>query len=166
MVAATIDCWPDLNLLDRDELPWERSMRGCGVGLQGQSCKKWPGRPEEGAASAVVVCGGHAEEGAARTDSFEQKRGHVASAIECYMKQYDVSEQQAHDEFQKQVADAWKDINGDCLRPTNMPIRLLTRVINLARVIDVIYKGEDGYTHVGTEMKKRIASLLLDLVLI
>ncbi|KAA8526917.1 hypothetical protein F0562_008854 [Nyssa sinensis] len=93
---------------------------------------------------------------------FEQKRGHVASAIECYMKQYDFSEQQAHDEFQKQVVDAWKDINGECLRPTEVPIPLLTRVINLARVIDVIYKGEDGYTHVGTEMKKYIASLLLD----
>ncbi|KAA8526910.1 hypothetical protein F0562_008861 [Nyssa sinensis] len=81
---------------------------------------------------------------------FEQKGGHVASAIECYKKQYDASKQQAHEEFQKQVADAWKVINGECLRPTDVPIALLTRVINLARVIDVIYKGDDGYTHIGT----------------
>ena len=30
---------------------------------------------------------------------FEQKRGHVASGIECYMKQNGVSKQEAHDEF-------------------------------------------------------------------
>ncbi|KAA8524085.1 hypothetical protein F0562_010484 [Nyssa sinensis] len=41
-VAATaVDRWPDLNLLDRDELLWEWSAHGCAVGLQGQSCKKW-----------------------------------------------------------------------------------------------------------------------------
>uniref|UniRef100_A0A5B7AU55 Putative Terpene synthase 21 isoform 3 n=1 Tax=Davidia involucrata TaxID=16924 RepID=A0A5B7AU55_DAVIN len=44
-------------------------------------------------------------------EAFEQRRGHVASAVECYMKQHGVSKQQlVHDEFHKQVADAWKDI--------------------------------------------------------
>ena len=42
---------------------------------------------------------------------FEQKRGHVASGIECYMKQYGVSEEQVYSEFYKQVENAWLDIN-------------------------------------------------------
>ncbi|RVW31531.1 Valencene synthase [Vitis vinifera] len=49
---------------------------------------------------------------------FEQKRGHVASGIECYMKQYGASEEEVYDEFQKQVVDAWRDINEEFLRPT------------------------------------------------
>ncbi|RVW14963.1 (-)-germacrene D synthase [Vitis vinifera] len=80
---------------------------------------------------------------------FEQKRGHVASAVECYMKQHGASEQETHNEFNKQVRDAWKDINEECLIPTAVPMPILMRVLNLARVIDVIYKNEDGYTHSG-----------------
>ncbi|RVW14958.1 (-)-germacrene D synthase [Vitis vinifera] len=68
---------------------------------------------------------------------FEQKRGHVASAVECYMKQHGASEQETHNEFNKQVRDAWKDINEECLIPTAVPMPILMRVLNLARVIDV-----------------------------
>ncbi|XP_057947853.1 probable sesquiterpene synthase [Malania oleifera] len=93
---------------------------------------------------------------------FEQERGHVASGIECYMNQYGVSEQEAQDEFAKQVINAWKDINQECLRPTAVPMPLLVRILNFTRVIDVIYKGEDGYTHVGKAMKTNIALLLID----
>ena len=42
---------------------------------------------------------------------FEQKRGHVASAVECYMNQYGVSEEQAYNEFHKQIENGWLDIN-------------------------------------------------------
>ena len=41
-----------------------------------------------------------------------------------------------------------------------MPI--LMRVLNLARVIDVIYKNEDGYTHSGTVLKDFVTSMLID----
>ncbi|CBI31276.3 unnamed protein product, partial [Vitis vinifera] len=92
---------------------------------------------------------------------FEQKRGHVASGIECYMKQYGASEEEAYDEFQKQVVDAWRDINEEFLRPTVVPMPLLMRVLNLSRVMDVIYTGGDGYTHVGKVMKNNVASLLI-----
>ncbi|KAK4576305.1 hypothetical protein RGQ29_027031 [Quercus rubra] len=54
-----------------------------------------------------------------RSHKFEQERGHVASAIECYLKQHG------------RVVDAWKDINGKCLRPTAFPIPLLMCVLNL-----------------------------------
>ncbi|XP_040988566.1 (-)-germacrene D synthase-like [Juglans microcarpa x Juglans regia] len=96
-----------------------------------------------------------------KSHKFEQERGHAASAVECYMKKYGVSEEVAYDELSRQVSDAWKDINEDCLRPTAVPMAILTRVLNLSRAIDVIYKDGDGYTHVGKEMKAKIESLLL-----
>ena len=97
---------------------------------------------------------------------FEQERGHVASAIECYVKQYSVSKQQAYDEFNKQIVNAWNEINQGFLVPTSMPILILIRVLNLTRVVDIIYKENDEYTHVGKVMKDNIASLLIDLVLV
>ncbi|OMP04546.1 hypothetical protein COLO4_09545 [Corchorus olitorius] len=93
---------------------------------------------------------------------FEQKRGHVASAIECYMNQHNATEEEAVKEFRKQIADAWKDINEECLYPTPVAMPLLTRILNLSRVVDVIYKTEDGYTHAEVMLKDSVASLLID----
>ncbi|KAL5546747.1 hypothetical protein UlMin_006434 [Ulmus minor] len=93
---------------------------------------------------------------------FEQKRGHVASAVECYMKQYGGTEEEAINELRKQVSNAWKDINEECLYPNSVPMPLLIRVLNLTRVIDVVYKDEDGYTHAGIVLKDFVASLLID----
>ncbi|CAL5402866.1 unnamed protein product [Camellia sinensis] len=84
---------------------------------------------------------------------FEQKRGHVASAVECYMKQHDASEEEVLIEFHKQVTNAWKDINAECLHPIEVPMPLLLRVVNLARVMDVFYMDEDSCTHSGTGLK-------------
>ncbi|KAJ0046472.1 hypothetical protein Pint_04286 [Pistacia integerrima] len=56
---------------------------------------------------------------------FEQKRGHVPSAVECYMKQHGVSEDVAVEFLLKQVADAWKDVNEAMLKPTAVPLPLL-----------------------------------------
>ncbi|KAH7861040.1 hypothetical protein Vadar_020872 [Vaccinium darrowii] len=95
---------------------------------------------------------------------FEQERGHVASAVECYMKQHAATEEEVLIEFRKRVTNAWKDMNAECLRPTAVPMPLLTRVLNLARVINVLYQGEDGYTHSGTKLKNFVTSLLIDSV--
>ncbi|XP_040988312.1 (-)-germacrene D synthase-like [Juglans microcarpa x Juglans regia] len=93
---------------------------------------------------------------------FEQKRGHVASAVECYMSQHGVTEEEAAHELRKQVTDAWEDINKECLYPTEVPMPILMRVLNLARVCDVVYKDEDGYTHGGIVLKDFVASLMVD----
>ncbi|CAL5342397.1 unnamed protein product [Camellia sinensis] len=96
--------------------------------------------------------------------AFEQQRGHVISAVECYMKQYGASEEEVLVEFRKRVTNAWKDINQECLHPTVVPMPLLLRVVNLARVMDVLYKDEDGYTHSGTKLKGFVTSVLIDSV--
>ena len=96
---------------------------------------------------------------------FEQKRRHVASAIECYMNQYGGSEEQAYNNFQKQIENAWMDINQECLKPTDVPMPILALILNLARAADVFYEEQDGYTHVGKVMKNNIASCFIDLII-
>ncbi|XP_011030746.1 PREDICTED: (-)-germacrene D synthase-like isoform X2 [Populus euphratica] len=95
---------------------------------------------------------------------FEQERAHVASAIECYMNQHEVAEEQAYDELRRQVVEAWKDINEELLiiPKDHVPIPLLTRVLNLARVMDVMYKDGDGYTNANGKVRNYITSLLIE----
>ncbi|KAK9041661.1 hypothetical protein V6N11_016751 [Hibiscus sabdariffa] len=96
------------------------------------------------------------------THKFEQERGHVSSAVECYMNQYGTSMQTAYEELFKQVNDAWKDINEGFLKPTAAPASVLYLILNLARVMDVLYKGEDAYTRAGNSAKTSITALLID----
>ncbi|KAM7486335.1 hypothetical protein LguiA_002344 [Lonicera macranthoides] len=95
---------------------------------------------------------------------FEQERGHVASAVECYMKQHSVTKEETFIEFNKRITNAWKDMNQECISPTAVPMALLERVLNLARVINLVYKDEDGYTHAKTRIKNFVTSLLIESV--
>ncbi|KAL3508580.1 hypothetical protein ACH5RR_027981 [Cinchona calisaya] len=94
---------------------------------------------------------------------FEQERGHVASAVECYVNEYGGSKQEAYVEFKKRVTNAWKDINKEFLDPTtSVPTVFLERVLNLAKVINLLYKHEDGYTNSTTKAKEFITMVLVD----
>ncbi|CAN1161120.1 Probable terpene synthase 3 [Linum perenne] len=64
---------------------------------------------------------------------FEQERGHVASTVECYMKQYGVSKEEAHMELNKLVEKLWKDMNEDMLRPLKATIPVLLTILNKVR---------------------------------
>ncbi|KAK9041685.1 hypothetical protein V6N11_016775 [Hibiscus sabdariffa] len=98
------------------------------------------------------------------THRFEQERGHVSSAVECYMKQYGTSMQVAYDEFFKQVKDAWKDINEGFLKPTVVPTSALNRILNFTKVIDLFYTGESAYDTAGDSAKTSIIAVLIDSV--
>ncbi|TYI58055.1 hypothetical protein E1A91_D11G325900v1 [Gossypium mustelinum] len=93
---------------------------------------------------------------------FEQEREHVPSAVECYTKQYGVSAQEAYDEFYKRINNAWKDMNEAFLKPKVVPTSALNRILNLTKVIDLLYKDEDAYTRVGDSAKTSITALLID----
>ncbi|KAK3421192.1 hypothetical protein EUGRSUZ_H04978 [Eucalyptus grandis] len=94
---------------------------------------------------------------------FEQERGHTASSVECFMKQYKVTEQEAKDALRKQVINAWKDMNKELCHPTSVPKPLLVRILNFARVFHVVYNDEvDHYSHAGTKLKEFVTSLLVD----
>ncbi|KAG8388762.1 hypothetical protein BUALT_Bualt02G0159000 [Buddleja alternifolia] len=97
---------------------------------------------------------------------FEQKREHVASAVECFTNEHNVSKKEAIDELNKKIEDAWKDINEGFLRPSKLPTPLLYSILNHARVIEVLYRRGDWYTHVGPEMQGFIHQLLIDPILI
>ncbi|KAK5786685.1 hypothetical protein PVK06_041325 [Gossypium arboreum] len=98
--------------------------------------------------------------------AFEQERGHCASTVECYMREYGVSEQEACIELKKQVENAWKDLKHELMFSETskvVPMPVLMRILNLTRFIDFLYKdGEDQYTHVGKNSKDRITSLLIN----
>ncbi|PQP94756.1 terpene synthase [Prunus yedoensis var. nudiflora] len=97
-----------------------------------------------------------------KSHQFEQKRGHVASAVECCMKEYGATEEEANVELSKQVNNAWKDINETCIQNTTIPMPLLLRILNLARAIEVIYKHDDGFTHAGIFLKDSVVSLFVE----
>ncbi|CAN0896953.1 Probable terpene synthase 3 [Linum grandiflorum] len=96
---------------------------------------------------------------------FEQERGHVASSVECYMKQHGASKEEAHSELNKLVEKLWKDMNEDMLVQPPLkeaPMPALLTVLNKVRVMDLLYKDEDTYTNSKTVMKELLTSLLVD----
>ncbi|NP_001315388.1 (+)-gamma-cadinene synthase-like [Cucumis melo] len=93
---------------------------------------------------------------------FEKEREHVVSAVECYMNNYGCSEEETCADLLKQVEDAWKTINKCCLHPMTVPIPFLICVLNLTRVMALLYSGEDGYTNSKGRTKLLIQSLLID----
>ncbi|KAJ0101467.1 hypothetical protein Patl1_04382 [Pistacia atlantica] len=98
---------------------------------------------------------------------FEQKRGHVPSAVECYMKQYGVSEDEAIRVILEQVADAWKDLNEAMLKPTAVSMPLLERILNYCRTMEFVYKDDgdiDAFSD-PTKITEQVASLLRDPIL-
>ncbi|KAG6685681.1 hypothetical protein I3842_12G124100 [Carya illinoinensis] len=97
---------------------------------------------------------------------FEQQRDHIVSGIECYIKQHGVSKQEVHEEFQRQIVNAWKDMNEELLKPTQVPMPLLLHILNLARVMDLLYKNEDAYTNLGGVLIEGVTSLLVNPVLL
>ncbi|KAK8527240.1 hypothetical protein V6N12_054462 [Hibiscus sabdariffa] len=99
------------------------------------------------------------------THKFEQERGHCVSAVECYMREHRVLEEEACNELKKQMDNAWKDINHEMIfseTSKNVPMSVLTRVLNLTRGTEFMYKVGDGYTHVEKTTKEGINSLLID----
>ncbi|MCE3215934.1 Germacrene C synthase [Datura stramonium] len=92
----------------------------------------------------------------------QQERGHAASIIECYMKEYGASKEEAYTKYRKEVKNAWKDINKALMRPTEVPMFVLERPLNLARLLDTLFKDEDGYTNSHTKCKDLITMLLTE----
>ncbi|THU47929.1 hypothetical protein C4D60_Mb09t20850 [Musa balbisiana] len=70
------------------------------------------------------------------SNELEQTREHVASTVQCYMKEYGTNVHVACKKLQVLVDDAWKDINEECLNQTAFPIALLQRIVNFSRMIE------------------------------
>ncbi|KAG8502913.1 hypothetical protein CXB51_000752 [Gossypium anomalum] len=92
---------------------------------------------------------------------FEQLRHHCPSSVECYMNQHGLSKKLTLKDFEKILEDAWKDLNEECMRPTDGPRDLLLRILNYARATYLFYKHGDGYTK-PEYVKDDVRALFLD----
>ncbi|XP_020553832.1 beta-caryophyllene synthase isoform X2 [Sesamum indicum] len=89
---------------------------------------------------------------------FEQKR----AAVHCYMNQYGVSKEEAVVEIRKLTKKAWKDMNQECLQPTPVSVPVLTRVVNLARIVHLFYDYADEYSNSKINIKDVIYDVLVE----
>uniref|UniRef100_A0A7N0TCK2 Uncharacterized protein n=1 Tax=Kalanchoe fedtschenkoi TaxID=63787 RepID=A0A7N0TCK2_KALFE len=100
------------------------------------------------------------------THEFEQQREHIPSAVHCYMNQYKVNKEDACKELSKEISNAWMVLNEGCLKPTAYPFPVLERMLNFARLIDVLYKDGDSMTLPSKFMEDKIIPLLVNSVTI
>ncbi|XP_019056191.1 PREDICTED: (-)-germacrene D synthase-like [Nelumbo nucifera] len=96
----------------------------------------------------------------------EVKRGHDASAVQCYMKENKASKVEACEYLENLIRLAWKDINKDVLKPAALPFPFLMRTLNLARLAEVIYHHGDEFTRSAGRTKENIAKLLVHPILL
>ncbi|XP_073046203.1 vetispiradiene synthase 2-like [Primulina eburnea] len=77
----------------------------------------------------------------------EKRRGQNSTGIDCYIKENSVAMEESIHKIEEMVVDTWKDINENFKKPFLCSKAVLLIILNLARMVDVIYKNyEDGYT--------------------
>ncbi|KAL8158697.1 hypothetical protein V2J09_000234 [Rumex salicifolius] len=94
---------------------------------------------------------------------FDESRGVSGLFLECYMKQYGLTFDEACKELYKKVDELWKDINQCMTRPGEVAVPVYNIIINMGRAVECIYGGgEDGYTLANHEMKQTIKTMYID----
>ncbi|KAK4356139.1 hypothetical protein RND71_025110 [Anisodus tanguticus] len=97
------------------------------------------------------------------TYKIEKEKGQLVTGIECYMQENNLSVEEASAKLSEIAENAWKDLNKECIKPTSMPTEILMRVVNLTRLIDVVYKNnQDGYSNPKNNVKSVIEALLVN----
>ncbi|XP_074556737.1 (S)-beta-bisabolene synthase-like [Curcuma longa] len=91
----------------------------------------------------------------------EQKRVHVASTVDCYMKEYGTSKDVACEKLLGFVEDAWKTINEELLTKTGLSREVIELSLHSSRSTELIYKHVDAFTEPNTSMKENIFFLLV-----
>ncbi|KAJ4839201.1 hypothetical protein Tsubulata_023153, partial [Turnera subulata] len=93
----------------------------------------------------------------------EQKRGDCASSVECYMKEYKASKDQAIEVIRKMSACAAKDINNVCITSTSIPKHILKIFANIVRACDVVYDRGDGDAFTNpSQLKDHVTSIFIE----
>ncbi|XP_020598459.1 (-)-germacrene D synthase-like [Phalaenopsis equestris] len=96
------------------------------------------------------------------SQEFEQKRNHVASAVQCYMNEHNSTLDDSCKMLLKLVESSWKSLNHEYLSLSKTFTKaVLMRVINLARVMETAYDVHDKYTH-SALIKDQISLLLIE----
>ncbi|XVF08857.1 hypothetical protein REPUB_Repub07fG0040200 [Reevesia pubescens] len=95
------------------------------------------------------------------TNEVEEKRG-LLSGTACYMKQYNVSREEATKAFREKIEAIWKDVNEFCMRPSPVPMPIIRLVVNVFGLLDVTYKYDDEFTNQVTTFKHYITQMFID----
>ncbi|KAM3359804.1 vetispiradiene synthase 2-like [Capsicum galapagoense] len=97
------------------------------------------------------------------TYKIEKEKGQLVTGLECYIQENNLSVEEASADLSEIAENAWKDLNNECIKPTSVPTEILMRVVNLTRLIDVVYKNnQDGYSDPKNNVKSVIEALLIN----
>ncbi|KAK3154073.1 hypothetical protein QOZ80_2BG0185580 [Eleusine coracana subsp. coracana] len=92
----------------------------------------------------------------------EKMTSHVASTIDSYMKEHNVSIETAREKIQELKEETWKDFNAEWLNPENsQPKKILDRIFNLTRTMEFFYNKDDNFTNCHN-IKDNIHSLFVE----
>ncbi|KAL6885621.1 hypothetical protein ACP4OV_010400 [Aristida adscensionis] len=92
----------------------------------------------------------------------EQLTPHVASTIDSYIKEHNVSFEEAREKIQELKEETWKDLNTGWLDPDNsQPKHIRERVFNLTRTMEFFYRHGENFTYCDN-LKDTIYSLLVE----
>nr|ADK73617.1 terpene synthase 5 [Origanum vulgare] len=97
------------------------------------------------------------------TTQFELKRGDVQKAVQCYMKDKNVTEKEAQEHVRYLIREAWKEMNTAMAEP-DCPFseELVTAAANLGRASQFIYLEGDGHGVQHSEIHKQMGGLLFE----
>ncbi|KAK1291377.1 (S)-beta-bisabolene synthase [Acorus calamus] len=90
-----------------------------------------------------------------------KQEGQVISTVHCYALENGITEKEACLEFQKKIKEAYKIINEELLKQSSIPIKAREPALNMASMMEVIYKVDNTYNKPSGEMKDNIYTLLV-----
>ncbi|XP_062201538.1 alpha-terpineol synthase, chloroplastic-like isoform X2 [Phragmites australis] len=92
----------------------------------------------------------------------EQLTPHVASTIQSYMTEHNVTIEVARKKIEELKEESWKDFNGEWLNPDNAPPKqLLERIFNLTRTMEFFYNLDDNFSN-SQNLRDTILSLFVE----
>ncbi|KAK8647704.1 hypothetical protein V6N13_121431 [Hibiscus sabdariffa] len=77
-------------------------------------------------------------------------------------EQYGVTRVEAIEAYKERIEVAWKDLREGCLKPSKfVPPQIITAALNLGRLLDTVYKTEDGHGLPAITLKDVITKILI-----
>ncbi|KAK6161726.1 hypothetical protein DH2020_005107 [Rehmannia glutinosa] len=70
------------------------------------------------------------------THERENREGKLLTVVDCYMKHYGVSKQEALSKFVELIEDGWKNVNKEWVTSSSIPKEMVEQLLNYARVAE------------------------------
>lgn len=89
------------------------------------------------------------------------ERGDVAKAIECYMNEYNASQEDGREHLQSMIWATWKKLNEEATN-SSFPKDFTDICVNLGRTALWCYRHGDGYADQDPETNNNVLSLIIE----